>query len=129
MTLPTFFSPNLSPRVQCLTLTPPSLLVSHGFDHLSGSGGFILSLLLPLSIQTRWEWRGQEEKPVAAVGHGFGKEHVLQSCWQTPHGRGKGAEAQHPSLNGTVSLMVPRWLTLWAHYKEDNSTKEENGRW
>lgn len=80
MTLPTFFSPNLSPRVQCLTLTPPSLLVSHGFDHLSGSGGFILSLPLPLSIQTRWEWRGQEKKPVAAVCHGFGKEHVLQSC-------------------------------------------------
>ena len=78
--------PNLSPGAQGSALTATSLMVSHGSHQLSGLGWFILSLPLPLTVQTREREGSGKSTPSSLAANEKRKEGGLTEppTWERP---------------------------------------------
>lgn len=85
-TLQTLLSPNLSPGAQGSALTATSLAVSLGSHQLSGLGWFILSLPLPLTVQTREREGSGKSTPSSLAANEKRKEGGLTEppTWERP---------------------------------------------
>lgn len=105
-TLQTLLSPNLSPGAQGSALTATSLAVSHGSHQLSGLGWFILSLPLPLTVQTREREGSGKSTPSSLAANEKRKEGGLTETptWERP--------PHHLPPKGPALPEAPRGPTL-----------------